>query len=143
MLLAAGGPAKDGRPPRSPSPGGGAAPWRDGVQAAPAARHRRDDHRHPGRAAIAAAGSAAAGDGRGRSGGAGAGRGTHRAERADHGAGRAGGYAFQSAPGRWDHLVADRDWEENATAGDIQRLAADDGSDPRSGRLIAEDEEES
>jgi hypothetical protein len=35
------------------------------------------------------------------------------------------------------------DWDENATAGDIQRLAADDGSDPRSGRLIAEDEEES
>jgi hypothetical protein len=27
--------------------------------------------------------------------------------------------------------------EENATAGDIQQLAADDGSDPRSGRLIA------
>jgi hypothetical protein len=40
------------------------------------------------------------------------------------------------------HTDADQDWDENATAGDIQRLTADDGSDPRSGRLIAEDEEE-
>lgn len=32
-------------------------------------------------------------------------------------------------------------WDENATAGDIARLAIDDGADPRAGRLTALDEE--
>jgi len=35
----------------------------------------------------------------------------------------------------------DRDWDENATDGDVTRLAADDGADPRAGRLVAEDED--
>jgi Family of unknown function (DUF5709) len=35
----------------------------------------------------------------------------------------------------------DRDWDENATDEDITRLAADDGADPRAGRLVAEDQD--
>jgi Family of unknown function (DUF5709) len=34
----------------------------------------------------------------------------------------------------------DRDWDENATDEDISRLAADDGANPRAGRLVAEDD---
>jgi len=36
----------------------------------------------------------------------------------------------------------DRGWDENATDEDVARLAHDLGSDPRSGRLVAEDEGE-
>jgi hypothetical protein len=36
--------------------------------------------------------------------------------------------------------AADDGWDENATDGDISRLARDDGPDPRTGRLTAEDE---
>jgi hypothetical protein len=36
---------------------------------------------------------------------------------------------------------SDRDWDENATDQDIVRLAADDGADPRAGRLVTEDED--
>jgi hypothetical protein len=35
----------------------------------------------------------------------------------------------------------DQGWDENATAGDITRLASDDGSDRRAGRLVTEDED--
>jgi len=35
----------------------------------------------------------------------------------------------------------DRDWDENATDTDITRLAADEGADPRAGRLVADDED--
>jgi uncharacterized protein DUF5709 len=34
----------------------------------------------------------------------------------------------------------DRDWDENATDEDITRLAADEGSDPRAGRLVFEED---
>jgi hypothetical protein len=36
--------------------------------------------------------------------------------------------------------AADDGWDENATDDDISRLARDDGPDPRTGRLTAEDE---
>ena len=35
----------------------------------------------------------------------------------------------------------DLGWDENATAGDIARLAIDDGADPRAGRLVNDDED--
>jgi hypothetical protein len=35
----------------------------------------------------------------------------------------------------------DRDWDENATDDDVTRLSADEGADPRAGRLVTEDEE--
>jgi Family of unknown function (DUF5709) len=34
----------------------------------------------------------------------------------------------------------DRDWDENATDGDVTRLAADEGADPRAGRLVASED---
>jgi hypothetical protein len=39
-----------------------------------------------------------------------------------------------------DDRPAEDDWDENATEDDIARLVFDEGPDPRSGRLIAEDE---
>ena len=35
----------------------------------------------------------------------------------------------------------DRDWDENATDEEIIRLAADDGADPRAGRLVSDDDD--
>jgi hypothetical protein len=39
-----------------------------------------------------------------------------------------------------DERGEDDDWDENATGGDISRFEAEDGPDPRAGRLVAEDE---
>jgi hypothetical protein len=40
-----------------------------------------------------------------------------------------------------DEDLPDRDWDENATDEDIIRLAADEGADPRAGRLVNDDED--
>jgi hypothetical protein len=39
-----------------------------------------------------------------------------------------------------DEEDEDEDWDENATDDDISRYEAEDGPDPRAGRLVAEDE---
>jgi hypothetical protein len=39
-----------------------------------------------------------------------------------------------------DERGEDDDWDENATDDDISRFEAEDGPDPRAGRLVAEDE---
>jgi len=39
-----------------------------------------------------------------------------------------------------DERGEDDDWDENATDDDISRFGAEDGPDPRAGRLVAEDE---
>jgi len=41
-----------------------------------------------------------------------------------------------------DDLPEEDDWDENATDDDIARFAADAGADARSGRLVAEDQDE-